>query len=96
MIGTDDLREVYPGSKIHFNCKDGDEAFTDDYVLWLENRLITILNNDQARIAEGRRVLKLLKERKEQEEKLHKDSYDFTKAEYTTTYVKTLYTNTNK
>ena len=37
---TDELREKYTG-KIHFNCKDGDEAFTDGYVLWLEEQLIS-------------------------------------------------------
>lgn len=37
---TDELREKYTG-KIHFNCKDGDEAFTDGYVLWLEEQLLS-------------------------------------------------------
>ena len=37
---TDELREKY-GKAIHFNCKDGDEAFTDGYVLWLEEQLIS-------------------------------------------------------
>ena len=31
-MNTDDLRTKY-GKVIHFNCKDGDEAFTDGYVL---------------------------------------------------------------
>jgi hypothetical protein len=38
---TDDLREKYD-KKIHFNCKNGDEAFTDGYVLFLEELLIEI------------------------------------------------------
>ena len=37
-MGTDNLRNIY-GKNISFNCKKGDEAFTDDYVLWLENQL---------------------------------------------------------
>jgi len=36
---TDELREKY-GKQVHFNCKDDDEAFTDEYVLWLENMLL--------------------------------------------------------
>ena len=42
-ISTDDLREMY-GKQIHFNCKDGDEAFPDGYVLWLEDKLLDFLN----------------------------------------------------
>ena len=38
-MNTDDLRTKY-GKVIHFNCKDGDEAFTDGYVLWLEKQLL--------------------------------------------------------
>ena len=36
---TDTLRSRYKG-KIHFVCEEGDEAFTDGYVLWLEDKLI--------------------------------------------------------
>lgn len=40
---TDELREKY-GKQVHFNCKDDDEAFTDGYVLWLENMLLERYN----------------------------------------------------
>lgn len=39
---TDTLRSYY-GKKIHFIAEEGDEAFTDGYVLWIENQ---ILNKD--------------------------------------------------
>lgn len=34
------LRETYPGKNVHFNCKDGNKVFTDDYVLWLETQIL--------------------------------------------------------
>jgi hypothetical protein len=36
---TNDLRQRY-GKKCWFNCKDGDEAFTDGYVMWLERQIM--------------------------------------------------------
>ena len=36
---TDDLRMKY-GKQVSFNCKDGDEAFTDGYTLWLESQVL--------------------------------------------------------
>jgi len=39
IYSTDWLRGLYDSS-IHFNCKDGDEAFSDGYVLWLESNLM--------------------------------------------------------
>ena len=36
---TDDLREKY-GSPIHHTTPDDEEYFTDDYVLWLEMKLL--------------------------------------------------------
>lgn len=42
-MNTDDLRNTY-GDKIHQCCKNDDECFTDDYVLWLENNLINTYN----------------------------------------------------
>ena len=45
-ITTDDLRDEYDKS-VTFNCKEGDEAFTDGYVLWLENYLLDLINEDK-------------------------------------------------
>ena len=45
-ITTDDLRQEY-GESVHFNCKEGDEAFTDGYVLWLEKYLLDLINEEQ-------------------------------------------------
>ena len=42
-INTDDLRTLFDGD-IHFNCSDGDEAFTDEYTMWLEEKLLDIMN----------------------------------------------------
>jgi hypothetical protein len=36
---TDELRIKY-GKQCWFNCKDGDEAFTDGYVMWLEKKVM--------------------------------------------------------
>lgn len=46
---TDELRSKY-GKPVHFNCKDGDEAFTDEYVLWLENKIIELCDEDVTRV----------------------------------------------
>jgi hypothetical protein len=52
MKNTDNLRLKYNKS-IHFNCKDGDEAFTDEYVLWLEKQLILNNNNNLLEFLKG-------------------------------------------
>lgn len=37
-LDTDSLRELY-AKHVQLNCKEGDEAFTDEYVLWLESKV---------------------------------------------------------
>ena len=39
-MNTDELRSNFKG-RIHFNCKNGDEAFTDEYTMWLESQLLS-------------------------------------------------------
>ena len=39
MDNTDKLRQSY-NKKVHFNCKNDDQAFTDGYVLFLEDQIL--------------------------------------------------------
>ena len=45
---TDDLREKYgletKGKITYYSSKEDDDLWTDDYVLWLEEKLLDILN----------------------------------------------------
>jgi hypothetical protein len=60
---TNDLRTKY-GKGVHFNCKDGDEAFTDDYVLWLEKQYMKAvggsLTESEIKIAQIQSTIKKL------------------------------------
>lgn len=69
-MDTDDLRNTFNRS-VHFNCKDGDEAFTDEYTMWLESQLLSKNNvgladssemSDKGRISELEREVNRLKE----------------------------------
>ena len=44
-MNTDELRSNFKG-RIHFNCKNGDEAFTDEYTMWLESQLLSENHED--------------------------------------------------
>jgi hypothetical protein len=46
-MNTDDLREQYGKHPTKYNTLIDDDIWTDDYVLWLEERLLIYYNNTQ-------------------------------------------------